>query len=124
MDLLIDKRYKEERIIAYNTVEKIKDAAATLESKDPSHRNGVKFLISKKQYHSIIEPMLIAKSENESAKFVKSFVPESKIEEYMNENILDSIKNFAEYIKDGSIKSALKLIGLILKKSGVKKISR
>ena len=79
---------------------------------------------NEKQYHSIIEPMLIAKSENESAKFVKSFVPESKIEEYMNENILDSIKNFAEYIKDGSIKSALKLIGLILKKSGVKKISR
>lgn len=55
MDLLIDKRYKEERIIAYNTVEKIKDAAATLESKDPSHRNGVKYLISKKQYYSIIE---------------------------------------------------------------------
>lgn len=55
MDLLIDKRYKEERIIAYNTVEKIKDAAATLESNDPSHRNGVKFLISKKQYHSIID---------------------------------------------------------------------
>jgi hypothetical protein len=55
MDLLIDKRYKEERIIAYNTVEKIKDAAATLESNDPTHKNGVKFFISKKQYYEIIE---------------------------------------------------------------------
>jgi hypothetical protein len=55
MDLLIDKRYKEERIIAYNTIEKIKDAAATLESNDPTHRNGVKFFISKKEYDSIIE---------------------------------------------------------------------
>ena len=55
MDLLIDKRYKEERIVAYNTIEKIKDAAATLESNDPTHRNGVKFFISKKQYDSIIE---------------------------------------------------------------------
>jgi hypothetical protein len=55
MDLLIDKRYKEERIIAYNTIEKIKDAAATLESNDPTHKNGVKFFISKKQYHDIIE---------------------------------------------------------------------
>ena len=55
MDLLIDKRYKEERIIAYGTVEKIKDAAATLESNDPKHRNGIKFLISKKQYYDIIE---------------------------------------------------------------------
>jgi hypothetical protein len=55
MELLLDKRYKEERIIAYTTVEKIKDAAATLESKDPSHRNGIKFLISKKQYEAIIE---------------------------------------------------------------------
>jgi hypothetical protein len=55
MDLLIDKRYKEERIIAYNTIEKIKDAAATLESNDPTHKNGVKFFISKKQYHEIID---------------------------------------------------------------------
>lgn len=55
MELLLDKRYKEERIIAYTTVEKIKDAAATLESNDPSHKNGIKFLISKKQYESIVE---------------------------------------------------------------------
>lgn len=55
MELLLDKKYKEERIIAYNTIERLKNAAATLESKDPNHRNGIKFLISKKEYHSIIE---------------------------------------------------------------------
>jgi len=55
MEILLDKKYKEERIIAYGTIERLKDAAATLESKNPNHRNGVKFLISKKQYEAIIE---------------------------------------------------------------------
>jgi hypothetical protein len=54
-DVLTAKRYKDERCIAYIVVEKIKDAAATLESNDPSHRNGVKYIISKKQYHHIVD---------------------------------------------------------------------
>ena len=77
-----------------------------------------------KQYNAVIEPMLLSKSESEASKYVKSFVPESKVEKYINENIIDSIKSFTEYVKDGSIKSILKLIGLIMKKSGVKKINR
>jgi hypothetical protein len=54
-DVLTAKRYKDERCIAYIAVEKIKDAAATLESDDPNHKNGVKFSISKQRYHDIVE---------------------------------------------------------------------
>ena len=49
MEVLTAKRFKDERIIAYGAIERLKDAAATLESNDPTHKNGVKFLISKKQ---------------------------------------------------------------------------
>lgn len=55
MEVLTAKRFKDERIIAYGAIERLKDAAATLESNDPTHKNGVKFLISKKQYETIIE---------------------------------------------------------------------
>ena len=76
-----------------------------------------------KGYYSVIEPMLVSKSESEASKYVKTFIPERK-EEHINEGILDSIKGFTEYIKDGSLKSILKLIGLILNKTGIKKIKR
>jgi len=74
-----------------------------------------------KEYYGIIEPMLLAKSESEAAKYVKTFAPKSKTNESINENIL---KDFVKYIKDGSLKSVLKTLGLILKKIGAKKIDR
>jgi hypothetical protein len=58
MEVLTAKRFKDERIIAYGAIERLKDAAATLESNDPTHKNGVKFLISKKQYETIVETEL------------------------------------------------------------------
>lgn len=74
-----------------------------------------------KEYYEIIEPMLNAKSESESAKYVKTFTPKSKTNESINENIL---KDFIKHIKDGSLKSIMKTLGLILKKIGAKKIDR
>ena len=77
-----------------------------------------------KEYYGIIEPMLTAKSESEAAKYVKTFKPSGKKNESINENIMKSIKNFVNYIKDGSLKSILKLLGLILKKNNIKKLDR
>ena len=51
MHVLAEKRFTDERRIAYSAIEKIKTAAAVLESNDPKHKNGVKYLISKKEYH-------------------------------------------------------------------------
>ena len=53
--MISEKRFKDERLIAYSAIDKIKTAAAVLESDDPKHKNGVKYLISKKDYHAIIE---------------------------------------------------------------------
>ena len=76
------------------------------------------------EYYSIIEPMLLSESEKDATKFVKTHVPKKRVSEGMNEGITDIIKNFTGYIKDGSIKNILRLIGLILKKSGIKKVVR
>ena len=55
MKIFTETKFKDERKIAYTVIEKIKQAAAVLESNDPTHKNGVKFFISKKEYDSIIE---------------------------------------------------------------------
>ncbi len=72
----------------------------------------------KNEYYSIIEPMLTAKTEKEAAKYVKTFVPKkASNESILNENILDTIK-------DWSLKGLLKIIGIILKKNNIKNIIR
>jgi hypothetical protein len=55
MKILTEKKFKDERLIAYSVIDKIKSEAATLKSNDPKHKNGVKYLISKKRYDAIIE---------------------------------------------------------------------
>ena len=55
MSILVEKKFKDERRIAYSVIDKLKSEAATLESNDPNHKDGVKFLISKKRYDAIIE---------------------------------------------------------------------
>lgn len=55
MEILTSNKFKEERRIAYGVIEKIKSAAMTIESNDPTHMNGVKFRISKKEYHNIVD---------------------------------------------------------------------
>lgn len=53
--MISQKRFKDERIIAYSAIDKIKSAAKVIPSNDPTHKNGVNYLISKKDYHAIIE---------------------------------------------------------------------
>lgn len=55
METLVSKKYTHERKVAKIIVTKLKRAAATLESDDPSHKNGLKYMISKKVYDSTIE---------------------------------------------------------------------
>ena len=72
---LVEKRFTDERRIAYTAIEKIKAAAAVLESNDPNHKNGVKYFISKKQYHTIIETVFDERcAKHMNREFIKSFI--------------------------------------------------
>lgn len=55
MHILTEKRFKDERCIAYGVIEKIKTASIVMESNDPNHKNGVMYKIDKKRYEAIIE---------------------------------------------------------------------
>ena len=54
MEVIVERRHRDVRRLAYSIIDKLKCAAAELESNDPYHKNGVKYFISKK-YDSIIE---------------------------------------------------------------------
>ena len=54
MELISSNKHTKERKVAEIVINKLKTTAATLESKNPDHRNGVKYIISKKTYESII----------------------------------------------------------------------
>ena len=72
---LTENKYKDERHIAYSVIDKIKSAAATLDSNDPTHRNGVKFLISKKKYENIIDDEFNKKcAKHMNRELIKTFI--------------------------------------------------
>ena len=54
MDILPSDKHTKERKIAEAIANKLKNTAATLESNDPAHKNGVKYIISKKVYENIV----------------------------------------------------------------------
>ena len=73
--MISEKRFKDERLIAYSAIDKIKTAAKVIPSDDPKHKNCVMYMISKKDYHKIIETIF----ENKCAKHmnresIKSFI--------------------------------------------------
>jgi hypothetical protein len=75
MHLLTEKKFTDERRIAYNAIERIKTAAAALESNDPTHKDGLKYLISKKQYHAIINEVFDEKcAKHMNREFIESFI--------------------------------------------------
>lgn len=54
MEILTQKRFKDERFIAYSVIETLKSSAVTVKSDDPKHKNGVIYKISKKRYEDIL----------------------------------------------------------------------
>ena len=54
MEVLTEKRFKDERLIAYSVIETIKNKATTIKSDDPKHKNGVIYKISKTTYEDIL----------------------------------------------------------------------
>jgi hypothetical protein len=54
MQLIFSEKYTKERRIAELITKKLKKTAATLKSNDPTHKNGVKYMISRKVYDDII----------------------------------------------------------------------
>ena len=54
MSLLPSDKHTKERKIAEAIANKLKNTAATLESNDPAHKNGVKYMISRKVYDDTI----------------------------------------------------------------------
>jgi hypothetical protein len=54
MEILTQKRFKDERYIAYSVIETLKSSAVTVKSDNPKHKNGVIYNISKKKYEDII----------------------------------------------------------------------
>lgn len=75
MHIIAEKKFTDERRIAYTAIEKIKTAAAVLESNDPTHKNGVKYLISKKQYHDIIQSVFNERcAKHMNREFIESFI--------------------------------------------------
>ena len=55
MNILSSDKHTAERRIAETIANKLKNTAATLESNDPAHKNGVKYMISKRVYENIIQ---------------------------------------------------------------------
>lgn len=55
MNILSSDKHTKERKIAEAIANKLKSTAATLESNDPTHKNGVKYIISRKVYENIIQ---------------------------------------------------------------------
>ena len=55
MNILSSDKHTAERRIAETIANKLKNTAATLESNDPAHKNGVKYIISRKVYENIIQ---------------------------------------------------------------------
>lgn len=54
MDLIPSNKYIKERKVAEIIVEKLKYTAQRVDSTDPTHRNGVKYMMSKQLYESTI----------------------------------------------------------------------
>lgn len=52
--MISEKRFKDERLIAYSAIDKIKSKAITIKSDDPKHKNGVIYKISKTTYEDIL----------------------------------------------------------------------
>ena len=73
---------------------------------------------NEKEYNSVIEPMLISKSERDSAAFVKAWMPDKN--ESIDEGLKDIAAKIKNVIKSGSLKSVFNLIGLLLKNGGIK----
>jgi hypothetical protein len=76
-----------------------------------------------KEFDAIIYPMLMASSEKEAAKRVVSHIPKGT-ESSVNEGVVDNIKDFINIIKTKSLQSILRVIGVILDKSGIKGMKR
>jgi hypothetical protein len=54
MELIASNKHTKERKVAEIIVNKLKSTAASFESNDPTHKNGVKYTISKKVYDNMI----------------------------------------------------------------------
>lgn len=75
MHTITEKKYKDERYIAYHVIEKIKAASIALVSDDPNHKDGLKYSISKKQYEAIIEVTCKEKcARHINTKLIKDFI--------------------------------------------------
>lgn len=82
-ELIIERRHRDVRRLAYSIIYKLKSAAAEIQSNDPTHKDGVKYFISKKIYDNIIESELKKKKVSESSKdivieFISNTLKETK----------------------------------------------
>ena len=69
IDKVSDKKTKE-RKVANIICEILKNTAATFDSNDPTHRNGVRYIISLKRFNKIIEEEI----ENRNLSFNSSLI--------------------------------------------------
>ena len=75
MEVFTENKFKDERWIAYSVIEKIKKASAVLDSSDPTHKNGVKFFISKKEYNKILDVEFEKRcAKHMNRELIKSFI--------------------------------------------------
>jgi acetate kinase len=73
--MITEKRFKDERLIAYSAIDKIKTAATVIPSDNPKHKNSVKYMISKKEYHAIIETVFDNKcARHMNRESIRSFI--------------------------------------------------
>jgi hypothetical protein len=70
MEVIVERRHRDVRRLAYSIIDKLKSAAAELESDNPHHKNGVKYFISKKKYDSIIEIELKKKNVSDAKRVI------------------------------------------------------
>lgn len=55
MSDILKNRFKDERWFTYGLIEKLKSSSVHISSSNPKHKNGVKYMISRKRYNEIIE---------------------------------------------------------------------
>ena len=52
--MISEKIFKDERLIAYSAIDKIKIASTVIPSDNPTHKNGIIYKISKTTYEDIL----------------------------------------------------------------------
>lgn len=82
MELTVSNKHTRERRIADSIIRKLKSTAATLKSNNPSHKDGLKYMISK----TIYEETIISEFDNKNLSQEDRLI----VREFINRKIISA----------------------------------